>query len=226
MNVLRASMSALLLVSACGEGAPATSVDAGAVATDAGAGSSCPLGAFSACGGNLEGTWRLVDFCDLQGQAASRPRPCAGPGGNMPACQGGTNSSTCRALYRVTAEIGPDTMVLTTAIFAALRFTVTDACLAGMAGGATAADACLALARPASGLSCAYQPDQCTCEGTTAEPLQTGVDRYPYTRDGNRITLRPGPGMATGAYCVSGNRLGIQFDAVGSQGWRSWVLER
>jgi hypothetical protein len=217
-----ALLGALALVSACGGGAGTAATDAGAAA----AAGLCPLRAFSPCGGDIEGTWRMVELCDLGDQAASRPRMCDGPGSNLPACQGGSNARTCRAVYRVTAEIGPSTMVLRTALLGSSRYTFDDACLMAVGGGATAPDACAALARPAAGLACTYQSGQCTCEGTTTEALQSGVDTYPYVRDGARITLRPGAGMSTGAYCVSGDRLAVQFDMVGSQGWRSWILER
>jgi hypothetical protein len=186
----------------------------------------CPVMGFAPCGAaeSLQGTWTTLEFCDIDGQASSRPRICEGPGEMEPACQGGINERTCRVLHSVTAAIGPNEMVLTSESAGGIHWVFDDPCLAALAPSATPKDTCPGLVMPDRGVTCRYQTGQCACDGTTP-PLQAGVETMAYATDGNRISLNS-LSPATGTYCVTGDRLTILFDTPGSLGWSSWVLER
>ncbi len=182
----------------------------------------CPGDDFDACGGDLLGRWKLLDFCTPDNRLAGKPIECGGPGEDEPKCQGGRNARQCILGYGGTANFTADgDLFLELGVATWVRYAFEDDCLLTLYPAAADAEAaCDALANPPR-LSCTYSDGLCTCTAD-GEPQS---ERQPtvYTVEGGTITVA---GRATGAYCVGGGRLTIDFDPFGPEGWGAWLLER
>ena len=177
----------------------------------------CPLDDFVPCGGDLEGEWRLLDFCTAAG-AASEPRECEGPGEDEAACQGGVNERTCALQYGGTATFAAGQLTARFSVAIAARYVFDDPCLAALRPGESPADACATFA--SDRLHCDYGAGACRCEAQS-EP-ESDENRVAYAVDGDAITI----GGAPGRFCAGARRLAIRFDQRGPEGWQGWTLLR
>ena len=180
----------------------------------------CATVADAPCGGDIMGTWELVDFCTPE--PAGDHQPCEGPGEDEPACAGDASSRICNILYGGTAEFTADALAATFSVAARVRYSFTDPCLAALGEGAEGQAACDA--RVTDKLACDYADGTCSCEAVL-DP-QSELQTVAMSLDGHTMTLEQGGKEAVGTYCVDGDRLTIVFDPHGPQGWRAWVLDR
>lgn len=175
---------------------------------------------YSACGGDLLGTWHFVSLCPED--QAKADALFEHPFDNAEACQDRTLNHVRGTWVRegtmtfTATDVG---MKLTSK--AEVSYGFTDACLAVASPfGATPADACAALTKP-DRLTCSYAPGLCTCVGSVPAPDEDSKGSY-LVSDGNMLTLNSGE-MAT--FCAAGDQLILDW-AQHPVSWRYWILKR
>lgn len=176
---------------------------------------------FVPCGGDVQGVWRVLDFCPEDEDAAAAL--CQSPFDDRAECVGDGNAQTCRTLRDTTMEWTEDGRLSirgTTRIEATYRFD--DACLAVVApSGSTPAERCAALANDR--LACASEDGGCVCTATT-EPEPSDDDTV-YRVEGNDLVIGSAGDEVVGAYCVEDDVLTLDV-APHPVSWRYWVLAR
>lgn len=203
-----------------GEAPPDGGDPDGALTPDGAAGPvslTCPLDDLDACGGDLEGEWRLVDFCTADGPA-SEPRDCEGPGEDEAACQGGINERSCTLQYGGTATFEGGQLTARFSAGIAVRYVFDDDCLAALAPLEAPAEGCAGFGNDR--LRCDYGAGACRCEAQS-EP-EGDENGAAYAVDGDAVTI----GGAPGRFCTDGRRLAIRFDGRGPEGWHGWTFIR
>lgn len=177
----------------------------------------CPSPTFDACGGDLEGTWTLLDFCTPDGALAGEPIVCEGPGEDEPTCQEAPNARVCTLQYSGTATFVGGTLEVSFGVALAGAYTLDDACLTALND--TPEAACDEL--DASRATCTYDTGLCTCV-FQSDPETEPTHSEEFSIDGSDITVRG----AKGSYCVRDDRLTIDFDRFGPEGWGAWLFTR
>ncbi len=162
-------------------------------------------GATAACGGTLDGTWKIDSAC-IEGDLiaamnASAPMPAA--------CNGTYRSVTVVPNGTVTYANGTETSSVTTTTTADL--VLTSACVSALNNTAAitlTAATCTALqtsmtdSSKGSSATCSFSGGNCNC---TLIQSQTTNDAQPYTILGNSITYSNGDDPLD--YCVSGSEM-------------------
>jgi hypothetical protein len=181
------------------------------------AGAACPVVAYAACGGALEGTWTFDGLCP----EAPADVPCEGPYDD-PACQGGGNQAHCALSATGSMTFTATDVHVVRDLYADATYVFTPECLAAVKPGVTPESACTLMSNPSRGLACSFADGACTCAGRAGpEPSD---DTVPYTVTGANLVLGDEEPMAA-TYCVADGRLTIDFDPH-PQSWRYWVLDR
>lgn len=159
---------------------------------------------FSACGGDIQGTWVLLESC---GNTSTHPA-CAYLEQNNPRPK---NTGT------LTFEGGRLSSVVTTVPFD-YEYVLTTPCLAEMLGGMSVAmdQVCASLSsstRNAAGTdesthTCTWNEDVCMCREHVAADTFTSSGEYRVT--GNQLTVTTDEGVTSmSSFCVSGNFLTV-----------------
>lgn len=217
------ALSALLVLVACGGGGgdsrdASAASDAAAVAdaADASGEGVCPVTGFVACGGALEGTWKLAGMCP----ESPADVPCEGPF-SQPECTGGGNQVSCALAAQGSMTFTATEVHIVRDLYADATYVLTPACLAVVEPDAATPEArCAALSNPPR-LACSFAADACTCVGHTGpEPSD---DTVPYTAVDAHLSL--GGELMSATYCVKDRRLTIDFDPH-PLSWRYWVLDQ
>jgi hypothetical protein len=153
---------------------------------------------FSACGGSLTGTWKVVDVCLNQTIDAN-------PFASVPACQSsvfsanidyqGTIDFGSNGSYRFNVTIGTSSV----------KMEFSDACLKA-ATGAAGSDICTTIGQSMG--SCTYASGVCKCEEVMDETADTDTDTGTYQTSGSTLTITSAGDSESSAmrYCVQGSR--------------------
>jgi hypothetical protein len=178
------------------------SLDGGLGGTGTGGGSPPSCTAFSACGGNIVGTWHITAFCG-PGTTQTQPVDMC-PGGTVTATFTGTGTMVFNA--DSTYTFASTTMGTGTAV-------LPNSCLTGT----TCAEVQTSLVGgQITSATCTGDNTNCNCKLVIA-PQQSMVAGT-YTVSGTTVTTTPGDGSAGGSaqYCVNGTQLSTQStDATG-----------
>jgi len=176
-----------------------------------GGGGTC--GAFSACGGDLTGTWIVNALC-MEGNLAAAADAATG----LPAaCDGTIQSVSIKVNGTIQFANFIETSNLT--VMTSARFQYTAACLAAEIGTSvvvtqTVCD--LFAASLKSGLdsaTCTLTGGNCDCNGTL---VQVVAESKAYTLSGSTLTYASGKSVQ---FCVSGNNLTVRSaDELGMYG--------
>ena len=192
--------------------------DDAASADAAGGDEFCPVVEYAPCGGDLVGTWAFRSLCPDDPVAAAAL--CEHPYDNQPLCTGTGNEAICDGTPSGTLTFNADLSIdIDTQISLVMTWNFTDACLeAAVSTGGTAQQRCLSIAN--DHLSCSYD-GHCKC---VSEPmLDTTVNTATYEVIDSEVTLGDDP---PSTYCVSGDRLTMDYYLYHPVSWRYWVLER
>ncbi len=186
--------------------------------SDGGEGSYCPVVGYSACGGDLTGTWSFDALCPEDAEAAAAL--CEHPYDDREVCQGDGNEATCRGQQAGTLVFHSDgTLSIDTELTLYTAWNFTHACLEAVArGGSTPAERCASLTTER--LTCSYDA-QCTCIGKPI--VQADSNTSTYKVSGQDVTLGDDP---PASYCVEGDTLIMDYYLYHPVSWRYWVLHR
>lgn len=150
---------------------------------------SCQGGAFQACGGDVKGTWSVVDSC-ISGFDSSEDWECAEATGEVQWDMRGTTITFANG--RAESPASPSKMTTTT------RFPLSCVEEDGF-------ESCDELSFPPGGVTCSGA-EQCTCVATYEDEGE--ALSVTYTTSGNRLTFEDEDGeTVTYEYCVQGNTL-------------------
>jgi len=169
---------------------------------------------FTACGGNVVGTWKLVRFCiatDAFGGTTSLPAECAGIVKSVDVNAAETIAFLADGTVTTDAQAGS----------MAMTYIYTTACLSATSGTTVTAEnlvtTCsgLGVAFVAAGLTasagtttpCTVSGDNCVCNLLKDIPQNSATDSY--TTSGSNLTTTASKDgkVTTDTYCVSGNTL-------------------
>jgi hypothetical protein len=206
-----------------GAGSDASTDDAptgDAPAVDAPAGGQyCPVVGYSACGGDILGTWGMRALCPEDPAAAAAL--CEHPYDNRTVCTGTGNEATCDGSVSGTLTFKADgTVEIDTQLTLVTSYNFTDECLAAaITTGTTAEERCLSMTK-ADKLTCSYNA-RCTC--VSAPMVESDKKTGTYKIEGQDLTLGEDP---PASYCVDGDRLTMDYYVFHPVSWRYWVLER
>ncbi len=219
-----------LLLAGCGGADPvvpdggttpdaSTTPDAGST-LDAGQALSevCPVTQFTACGGDVQGSWRIRSFCPED--QATADALYEHPFDDRPQCQRPDNPVNAVRTLTGTITFAGTTMTMATTTKTSLSYGFTDACLAVAFRNITdPMQACSELENNGR-LSCTYAANLCTCQGTL--PQASDVEDAEFEISGNQLTLG---GRQTADYCIDGQRLTFDW-AQHPISWRYWIMDR
>lgn len=215
-------LGSLLVIAACGSGGGDAIDGAGAggdatapTADASGVGGECPA-AFTACGGELTGTWQVAGFCpdDPEAAAALFEHPFS----DLPECQDRTaNIVEGRLVHSGTLTFAATSVEADFTEEAQVTWGFTTACLAAIDATATPEDACAALGGRAT---CAFAAGVCTCDAVIEGKPSTGSLPL-VTVDADTITIDG----ASVDYCAGEGSLVLDW-AEHPVSWRYWVLTR
>ncbi len=176
----------------------------------------CPVERYTACGGELSGTFLFAGLCPEKPEDV----PCESPFDGEPACTGGSNAVSCRLVADGSLTFAAGEVRVQRSAVVAAHYTFSAECLAAIRPEASDAQArCSALSRPPA-LGCSFADGLCQCLGQTSP--ETLDETLPYTVSGTNLTLG---GELTASYCVEGETLTLDFDPHPAS-WRYWVLTR
>lgn len=169
--------------------------------------------ALPACGGTLDGTWRIASTC-LRGDLNAALAATADNGGPLPAaCSGLFQGFTLDAQGTATFANNQETDAITLSMSGDAVYT--SACVNTLAGTSvtltsstcTALESGLTSSGDFTSASCTFSGGNCTCRLTKLQQAPTAPQ--PYTVSGGTITYTD-PSDTPVQYCVSGNTLTVE----------------
>ncbi len=178
----------------------------------------CPVVGYSACGGDVVGTWALRSLCPDDPVAAAAL--CEHPYDDRSECTGPGNEAICDSTNTGTFVFNADeSLEFTTGYSMVATWNYTDACLmAAPLSGSSAEARCAAMAN--DHLSCVYDGG-CTC---VSDPMaETATDTGTYAIVDDEITIGGDP---PASYCVQNGILTMDYYLYHPVSWRYWVFER
>lgn len=178
----------------------------------------CPVVDYVACGGDLVGAWEFLALCADDPVAAAEA--CDRPFGDQAECIGSPNQAICEStetgLFTFhedgTVDFELDAVLEVTWIYS-------DACLAAVAQGEDPSQRCASLV--VEGVACEYDTT-CVCVRDPLPTSDSGTAGYSVDDEG-LLTIGEDP---PASYCVSGDRLVLDFYLFHPASWRYWVLQR
>lgn len=178
----------------------------------------CPVVGYTACGGDILGTWAMRALCPEDPAAAAEL--CQHPYDNLAICTGPGNEAVCDGTPSGTLTFNADgSLDIDTQISLVTSYNYTDQCLeAAVRAGVTAEERCLSMAN--DHLTCTYE-GHCHCVSDPMVESDKKTDTY--TIDGDDLILGEDP---PSTWCVDGDRLIMDYYLVHPVSWRYWVLER
>lgn len=207
-------------VDAAGGGGDAGGDASGGGVDAGGGGGVCPVTGFTACGGELSGTWSIREFCPADPEAAAAL--FEHPFSDTPECADRTMNTVDGVLVHTgTIAFDGTNVQMNITEEAHVTYGFTSACLAAVYAKSTAQEACDELGSRGT-VTCTFVADFCTCSGVV--PGEPSSDSVPYTlTDATTVSI---DGVSA-AYCVDEAGTGLTLDfAEHPVSWRYWVLER
>jgi len=171
--------------------------------------SDCSSFEFSACGGDMVGTWKIRDVCFEQ-QLGHNPYAA------YPACQSTVYGVTMDWTGTWIFQRDGTATVRDYGYTSWLDVRLTDACINAVFAGAAPATWCQELSDASEDLNCTYASGACSCTSpaeTRTLPEQSGT----WSTSGSTLTMgRQGDtDSSSQLYCVSGNTAVVQFQMEG-----------
>lgn len=149
---------------------------------------------FEACGGDVVGTWRVVDFCE--GKPFVLSDPFAGQ------CVGYELDASLESYTGKVSFDGTQTMSENLVGTASVDFSFPSSCL-------TTGQSCTSLSQSTTSrnIPCTERQNRCECVGTLTNAFDNSPDAYTIMNDAIVVT-----GQAPSPYCVQGDTLRIKLD--------------
>ena len=168
---------------------------------------------FTACGGDMTGTWKVKDICIEMGLFDN-------PFADTPECQDSVYAATFD--WDGIWEINSDgtLSVSNFSYTSGVDIVVTSACLDAYFPGVAPAESCEGIADDE--LTCAFADDTCTCETEPETKVMVESVTGTWSVDGTTMTSEldeGGDGPSSSEYCVDGNIATSEFDMGDGEGY-------
>lgn len=190
----------------------------------------CVVEDYSPCGGDLIGSWQIIEWCPSDPVAAASH--CEHPNDDVAACQEEPNGAICEFIRSGTLTFSSDGKIVLDRdnMIINITYFFDAACMNSITPGESHEQACATMDQSAK-LSCEFADDLCTCKASINEkdindiPIGPIEGQFEQVDETSIRTTVEGEPWIEATYCLKGDQL-IMDVTPHEDTWQYWVHQR